>query len=84
MTLKRAASRNMESRTLWGSRLTALDNVAESNGDFKLFTQSALSSIQDLDYAEALSQFKLTELGLQAAQATFSRVQNLSLFDYLR
>jgi flagellar hook-associated protein 3 FlgL len=79
-----AASRNIESRTLLGSRLNALDSVAESNGDFKLFTKSALSSIQDLDYAEALSQFKLTELGLQAAQATFSRVQNLSLFDYLR
>lgn len=79
-----AAGRNIESRTLIGSRLNALDSMADSNSEFKLFTQRALSAIKDLDYAEAISQFKLTELGLQAAQQTFARVQNLSLFDYLR
>ncbi|KAA0876589.1 flagellar hook-associated protein FlgL [Nitrincola tapanii] len=80
----RAAERNLEARTTIGSRINALDSVDASNQDFKLFTERALSSIQDLDYAEAISQFKLTELALQAAQATFARVQNLSLFDYLR
>lgn len=79
-----AADRNLEARTAIGSRINALESVEASNADFKLFTQKTLSAIQDLDYAEAISQFKLTELALQAAQSTFARVQTLSLFDYLR
>jgi flagellar hook-associated protein 3 FlgL len=79
-----AAERNLEARTALGARQNALDRVESSNEEFTLFTKTALSSIQDLDYATAITEFKMAEVTLQAAQATFARVQNLSLFDYLR
>ncbi|EXJ09535.1 MULTISPECIES: flagellar hook-associated protein FlgL [Nitrincola] len=79
-----AAERNLEVRTALGARQNALDRVESSNEEFTLFTKTTLSSIQDLDYATAITEFKMAEVTLQAAQATFARVQNLSLFDYLR
>jgi flagellar hook-associated protein 3 FlgL len=37
-----------------------------------------------VDYASAISQLSLQQTGLQAAQAAYSRIAQLSLFDYLR
>jgi flagellar hook-associated protein 3 FlgL len=36
-----------------------------------------------LDYAEAISRFNIQDIALQAAQQSFTRVQNLSLFNFL-
>lgn len=66
-----------------GGRVGTLQNQETVNLDFDIFTQVALSSLEDLDYAEALSKFAFQEVALQAAQQTFSRVNNLSLFNYL-
>jgi flagellar hook-associated protein 3 FlgL len=45
--------------------------------------QSALSTTQDLDYAEAISRMNRQLLGLQAAQSSYSQIAHLSLFSYL-
>ena len=45
--------------------------------------KTVLSSIEDLDYAEAISRMNLELAGLQAAQESFQRIQNLSLFNRL-
>jgi flagellar hook-associated protein 3 FlgL len=45
--------------------------------------ERTLSQIQDLDYAEAISTMTLQMTGLQAAQQSFSRVQGLSLLNYI-
>jgi len=74
---------NLKVRTQLGARMNVLESAGESNADVKLFNESALSSLQDLDYAEAITRFTLQETALQAAQATFSRVSQLSLFNYL-
>lgn len=78
-----AQERNIEARTSIGTRLNMLERTESSNADFKIFTETVLSSIVDLDFAEAISELKLEEVTLQAAQATFAKVQNLSLFDYI-
>ena len=39
--------------------------------------------LQDLDYAEAISRMNQQMTGLQAAQAAYTRIGQLSLFDYL-
>ena len=39
--------------------------------------------IEGLDYAEAVSRLSLQMTALQAAQQTFTRVQGLSLFNFL-
>lgn len=81
--LKQVEERNLEARTTIGARLNSLENTKTSNEDFKLFTQTALSSIEDVDFAEAVSELKLEEAILSAAQASFVRVQELSLFNYI-
>ncbi|WP_210395763.1 flagellar hook-associated protein FlgL [Motiliproteus sediminis] len=66
-----------------GGRLNGLENQRGLNEEFELFNRAALSNLEDLDYAEALSEFSFQEVALQAAQQTFSRVNSLSLFNFL-
>jgi flagellar hook-associated protein 3 FlgL len=66
-----------------GARLNALDTQKEINEELILQSETTLSGIQDLDYAEAISRLNLQMVGLQASQQAFTRIQNLSLFNYL-
>jgi flagellar hook-associated protein 3 FlgL len=66
-----------------GARLSALDSQENLNADYILDHQKTASAIGDLDYASALSQFNLQQIALQAAQQSFVKVQDLSLFKYL-
>ncbi len=66
-----------------GGRLNAIEGQQQINEQFKTQTQAVLSSIQDLDYAEAVGRLNLELAGLQAAQESFQRIQNLSLFNAL-
>jgi flagellar hook-associated protein 3 FlgL len=66
-----------------GSRLNALDQAAETRGAESVDLQSLLSDLRDVDYAEAVSRLNQQYTGLQAAQAAYTRIAQLSLFDYL-
>ena len=46
--------------------------------------KSTLSDLQDLDYVGATAKMNLQLVGLQAAQASFTKIQNLSLFNYIK
>lgn len=67
-----------------GGRLNVKQSVYEANLDLEIAIKSARSNIEDVDYAEAVSELSKQETALQAAQATFSRVTGTSLFDYIR
>jgi len=41
------------------------------------------SEIKDLDYTEAVTRLNLRLTGLEASQKAYSKVQNLSMFDYI-
>lgn len=82
--IDQAASRMLEIRGQVGARLNTLDSQKYTNDEYTLQLESALSDIQDLDYAEAVSRLNLQLLGLQAAQQAFVKVQGLSLFNFLR
>ena len=43
-----------------------------------------LSDAQDVDYATAITQLSSDMLALEAAQSTFARVSQMSIFDYMR
>jgi len=73
-----------EIRARSGGRLNVIDNQQGANEHFTLQVQQALSDVQDLDYAEAASRLQRQLLSLEAAQQTFTRVQGLSLFNFLR
>lgn len=70
-------------RASTGARLHALDNQESLNADYILDNQATASAIGDLDYAEAISKFNLQQTSLQAAQQAYTRVQNLSLFNFI-
>jgi len=70
-------------RAQTGARLNAVDSHRALNEEIILQGQKTLSSIEDLDYAEAISRLNLQLTGLQAAQQSFARIQNLSLFNFL-
>lgn len=66
-----------------GARLRALDDQANQNESYLISMQTTLSEVKDLDYAEAISRFEMDSAILQASQQSFSKVQQLSLFNYL-
>lgn len=69
--------------TLTGARQNAIESHRVLNEDIVFQGQKTLSSIEDLDFAEAISRLNLQLNTLQAAQQSFIKIQNLSLFNYL-
>ena len=67
-----------------GARLSALDTQSTSNSDVTLQLKSTLSNLRDLDYAAAVTQLNQQLTGLQAAQASYVKLQGLSLFNYIQ
>ncbi|MEM0955691.1 MAG: flagellar hook-associated protein FlgL [Pseudomonadota bacterium] len=81
--LNRAVDNLLEVQTDVGVRLGRIDTQEQINADFDLSMRQALSDVQDLDFAEAISRLNLQLVALQAAQQTFVTTQRLSLFDYI-
>jgi len=66
-----------------GINLKLIDNKSNDHEESKLYLEQGRSSIEDLDYASAISRFEQSKVALQAAQQTFSQIQGLSLFNYI-
>lgn len=71
-------------RAKTGSRMNSAQTAILTNKDFEIANKDTRSKIQDVDYAEAMTELTKQDTALQAAQATFTRITRLSLFDYLR
>jgi flagellar hook-associated protein 3 FlgL len=67
-----------------GARLNAITTQGNSNSAITLQLQSALSTLRDTDYASAITKLNQQLTGLQAAQASYVKLQNLSLFNYIQ
>ena len=65
-------------------RMTALDSQYEIIEDTHLRLDKLLMSESDVDYAEAVTELSRESLALQALQASFSKLSQLSLFNYMR
>lgn len=81
--LDQSIDRLVQVRTEVGTRLTMLDTQDRANDEYELQLQSTRSDIRDLDFAEAIGRLNLQLTGLQAAQQAYTRVQGLSLFNFL-
>lgn len=81
--LDRALQHILNVRTGVGARLNAIDSVKEENESAKTQMQITLSQIQDTDYTSALVELQQILLTLESSQATFSRLEGVSLFRYL-
>ena len=67
-----------------GSRISTVNNQREILEDTNLRYQNLLSNAQDLDYATAVTKLSAELLSLEAAQASFAKISQLSLFNYIR
>lgn len=70
-------------RAVVGGRLKTLDSTRIGQETTQIQHQSTISSIEDLDYAKAISDFQMQMAGLQASQQSYMMVQRLSLFNFL-
>jgi len=66
-----------------GSRMNEIESLGSLNEGLTLQYQQALSNLQDLDYAKAISDLTRKQVDLEAAQKSFARISQLSLFNYL-
>ena len=67
-----------------GSRLSVADSQRDILADAKLRYKALLSNTEDLDYASAVTQLSAELLSLEAAQSSFAKISQLSLFNYIR
>jgi flagellar hook-associated protein 3 FlgL len=63
--------------------MQGLQSLTSLGEDQKFQYQQRLSDLQDIDYAEAISNLTQEQLQLQAAQLSFKQVNQLSLFNIL-
>jgi len=83
VSMDSALDKVLETRANVGARLNALESQENINESVKIEVRKILSGVEDLDYAKAVSELNLKLTGLQASQKAFTRVQDISLFDYL-
>ncbi len=67
-----------------GSRLNSVEGQEFMNEDTVVNLQQVLSSLEDLDYAEAVGRLNLQMVGMEAAQQVYLKAQGLSLFEFMR
>ncbi|MAO61853.1 flagellar hook-associated protein FlgL [Halomonas sp. CnH100-B] len=66
-----------------GARLNELDVIDAVGSNRMLNYEQTLSDLVDLDYADAISEYSLRQVGLQAAQKAFVDIKGMSLFDFM-
>ena len=66
-----------------GSRMLELGTLESGGRDLEIQYTDTLSRLQDVDYAEAISNLTLQQTYLQASQQSFLRINQLSLFNFL-
>jgi flagellar hook-associated protein 3 FlgL len=67
-----------------GTNLNVVDQQTAVIEDTALNLKTTLSSIEDLDYASAITKMNQQMMSLEAAQASFAKVSQLNLFNYIK
>lgn len=67
-----------------GTDMKVVEQQSASLDDTQLTLTVALSSFEDLDMAKAITQMQKQMLSLEAAQSSFAKISQMSLFAYLR
>lgn len=66
-----------------GARMNELESLGSVNSQVDLNYQDTLSRLQDVDYTSAITGLNQNQVNLQAAQQSFMKISQLSLFNYL-
>jgi flagellar hook-associated protein 3 FlgL len=67
-----------------GVERRTIESELALNDELQAIMKTNLSGEEDLDYAEAITKLQAKMLSLEAAQSSFAKISNLSVFDYLR
>lgn len=67
-----------------GTRIAKISRQQESLATVQLQAKTVLSAVEDTDIEKAVSELKQKMLSLDASQASFVKIVDLSLFNYLR
>jgi flagellar hook-associated protein 3 FlgL len=66
-----------------GSRLDVVETTGSFRSEQKLLAEKTLSTIRDVDFAEAVSRLNAQMQALQVSQQVYAKAATKSLFDYL-
>jgi flagellar hook-associated protein 3 FlgL len=67
-----------------GARAKSMQDRLQQTQDAVAATNILLSNLKDVDYTEAVTKFQQAQTALQASLVSISRLQNLSLLDFLQ
>ena len=70
-------------RSVAGNNLKAVESYKDTHIEEQVLNTSALSLLEDLDYASAITEFVKQQLALNAVSSVFSKVGSVSLFDFI-
>lgn len=70
-------------RSSIGAKLNIVDNMEQAQLNFREITTSTLANVEEIDIYEAINNLESSKLALQAAQQSFAKIQNLTLFNYI-
>ncbi|MBK6618235.1 MAG: flagellar hook-associated protein FlgL [Nitrosomonas sp.] len=79
--LDHALTNVLGTRAAAGARLQEIDSLQQAGEDTAVQYQQSLSRLQDLDFAQAISDLTRQQALLEAAQQSFIRISGLSLFN---
>jgi len=79
--LDHALTNVLGTRAAAGARLQEIDALQQAGEDTAVQYQQSLSRLQDLDFAQAISDLTRQQALLEAAQQSFIRISGLSLFN---
>ena len=81
--LNNALNNVVNTRATLGLRLNELDALQVAGENMGLQFKQTLSKLQDTDYNKAISDLTQQNMSLQAAQKSFVKATDLSLFNYI-
>jgi flagellar hook-associated protein 3 FlgL len=81
--IKYATNKIGETLTSIGGKITSANDTMSAQADLSLANGKIVGRIRDLDYAEATIEMNKVELALTTTQKAYSKVSQLSLFNYL-
>ncbi|MBQ4810488.1 flagellar hook-associated protein 3 [Pseudoalteromonas luteoviolacea] len=82
--LENAKNRVSQIQSGLGGRMNTATRITEANTDLDINNKIARADLIELDMAEAITELTKHETQLQASQATYGRLSNLSLLDFIR
>ncbi len=74
----------LQAQALVGTDMSILEQQTVTLEDTMTAVRAALSATEDLDYAKAITLMNKQLLSLEAAQSSFAKISQLTLFDYIR